>query len=79
MTFVPGRDRGFRGRGGDRGRGDRGRGDRGRGDRERGRGDRYVIFLLTIVFTQAAAVLWSPVLLQLCKPHKPCQTCLVKS
>ena len=46
LTFVPGRDRGSRGRGvgrgrGDRGRGDRGRGDRGRGDSSRGRGDRY--------------------------------------
>ena len=41
LTFVPGRDRGSRGRGVDRGRGDRGRGDRGRGDSSRGRGDRY--------------------------------------
>ncbi|KAL0043459.1 hypothetical protein WJX79_005231 [Trebouxia sp. C0005] len=40
LTFVPGRDRGSRGRGMDRGRGDRGRGDRGRGDSSRGRGDR---------------------------------------
>ncbi|DBA73463.1 TPA: hypothetical protein ACH3X1_011491 [Trebouxia sp. C0004] len=40
LTFVPGRDRGSRGRGVDRGRGDRGRGDRGRGDSSRGRGDR---------------------------------------
>ena len=39
LTFVPGRDRGSRGRGVDRGRGDRGRGDRGRGV-DRGRGDR---------------------------------------
>lgn len=57
LTFVPGRDRGSRGRGVERGRGDRGRGDRGRGDSSRGRGDRYQPHLFCHLFVLRTVLL----------------------